>query len=507
MIPKINVKPVMMIAGPGAGKTTDMVGRIVEALPELKPNRVLAAITFTNAATDSIKKRIQEKIKIPQNVFIGTNHSFFNKFILTPFASLFGYTVDDKLFLDIDVKKIANRISYINNHATIVRIRANVVKKLLEQGKVPFGQISIISSKLMEEPRIRDIVCNRIQFLFMDEFQDTDTSQFKIFDMIRKGKKTKMYSVGDPEQYILGFTYGNRGLEIPKFDKIPINRFKLFCEQCHLDINRRSCKQIVDFTNQFHTSIKQVSDVGLTKHGGVFFVEHTDLKIVLSKFIEMTDDCLKSYKEPRRFFLGYENKTFDGYIETYGLIPISNEQNGQKSLLAESLELISSATQLSRKEIREKNGYKEVELRKLGVRLIKAIMAERIVTEEELFRFITDELRITCINGDVSVDAALRRLQTLHKRRIESSCNFYSSIHKAKGLEAECVLVVAKSMNELEKWIETEFEERCKDKMDTCRIGFVGFTRAKQILCIACKQSINSVIKKQMVKMGVMFVE
>ena len=44
MIPKIDDKPTMLIAGPGAGKTTDMVERIVEAIPELRPNRVLAAI-------------------------------------------------------------------------------------------------------------------------------------------------------------------------------------------------------------------------------------------------------------------------------------------------------------------------------------------------------------------------------------------------------------------------------------------------------------------------------
>ncbi|HDL08104.1 MAG TPA: hypothetical protein ENG35_05125, partial [Desulfobacteraceae bacterium] len=55
MIPKIEDKPTLMIAGPGAGKTHDMVDRIVGAIPDLRPNRILAAITFTNAATDSIR--------------------------------------------------------------------------------------------------------------------------------------------------------------------------------------------------------------------------------------------------------------------------------------------------------------------------------------------------------------------------------------------------------------------------------------------------------------------
>lgn len=509
MIPKITDKPTMLIAGPGAGKTTDMVERIVEAIPELRPNRILAAITFTNAATDSIKNRLQEQIKIPPNVFIGTNYSFFNQFILIPFASLFGYTVDDKVFLEIDVKKIVDKIPHNKKKpAERNRIKSNVVNKLLREGKIPFGQISVISSKLMEESRIRSIVCNRIQFLFMDEFQDTDTLQLKIFDAIRKGKKTKMYSVGDPEQYILGFTYGHRGLAKPAFDKIPINRFVEVCEECRLYINRRACEQIVNFTNQFHTSIQQVSDVGPTENGGVFFIENTDLDLVISKFIKMTEEVIESCEEPKRLFLGYENKTYDGFIETYGLIPISNEHKREKSILAESLDLISSATQLSRKAIRDEHNLKRVELRKLAIRLMRAIMAENIGTKDELIEFIKNDLGIPCMNGAVAVDSTLIRLCFLLKKEPEASVhNFHSSIHKAKGLEAECVLVVAKTLNELKKWVETEFEKRCKDKKDTCRIGFVGFTRAKQILCIACKASIDAPVKEKLKYLGVTFIE
>jgi len=508
MIPQITEKPTMLIAGPGAGKTTDMVARIVEVIPELRPNRILAAITFTNAATDSIKRRLQEQVKIPPNVFVGTNYSFFNQFILLPFASLFGYVGDDKVFLEIDVKKIVDKIPH-NKKIPAIRnkIQSNVINKLLREGKVPFGQIAGLSAKLMAEARVRDIVCNRIQFLFMDEFQDTDTVQLKIFDAIRKGKKTKMYSVGDPEQYILGFTYDLRGVRKPTFDKIPINRFAKGCQECQLDINRRACEQIVEFTNQFHTSIQQHSEVGPTENGGVFFIERTDLDLVISKFIEMTGEVIESCEKPKRLFLGYENKTYDGFIEKYGLIPISNDHRREKSLLTESLDLISSVTQLSRKAIREEYNLMRVELRKLGIRLVKAIMAERVGTRDELIGFIKDDLRMPCTNGAVAVDSALNRLCFVLKNEPEvSGLNFHSSIHKAKGLEGECVLVVAKTLNMLKKWIETEFEKRCKDKQDTCRIGFVGFTRAKRMLCIACKAPITDQVREDMRYLGVTFV-
>jgi DNA helicase-2/ATP-dependent DNA helicase PcrA len=509
MIPKITEKPMMLIAGPGAGKTTDMVTRIIQSIPKLRSNRILAAITFTNAASDSIKRRLQEQVKISPNVFIGTNYSFFNQFILMPFASLFGYIGDEKVFLEIDVKKIVDNIPHNKKIPAIrKRIQSNIINKLLREGKVPLGQIASISAKLMENAKARDIVCNRIQFLFIDEFQDTDTVQLKIFDAIRKGKKTKMYSVGDPEQYILGFTYDMRGVQKPTFDKIPINRFVEDCEECQLDINKRACEQIVKFTNQFHTSIQQVSKVGPSKNGGVFFIEHTDLDLVISKFIEMTKEVIESCKQSKRLFLGYENKTYDGFIEKYKLIQISNEHKHEKSLLAESLDLISSSTQLSQKAIQEEFNLKRMDLRKLGIRLIKAIMAGSIVTKDELFAFIKNDLGIPCTNGAVAVDSTLNRLCFFLKNEPEvSRGNFYSSIHKAKGLEAECVLVVAKTLNELKKWIETEFEERCKDKQDICRIGFVGFTRAKEILCIACKAPLDDQLRERFRNLGVTFIE
>ena len=221
----------------------------------------------------------------------------------------------------------------------------------------------------------------------------------------------------------------------------------------------------------------------------------------------MTEDVLESYEDPKRLFLGYENKTFDGFIETYGLTPISNEHKRQKSLLAESIDLISSATQLSRKSIREDFNYTRVEFRKLGIQLMKAIKEGRVGTEDELISFIKNDVGLPCPNGAVNMESALRRLCFLLKKETEVyGSNFHSSIHKAKGLEAECVLVVAKTLNELKKWIETDFAERCKDKNDTCRIGFVGFTRAKEILCIACKVSIGEAAKEQLANLGVTFV-
>jgi DNA helicase-2/ATP-dependent DNA helicase PcrA len=506
MIATIEDKPTMVIAGPGAGKTHDMVNRIVEAIPDLRPNRVLAAITFTNAATDSIRERLQDYlVQIPPNVFVGTNYSFFNQFILLPFASLFDYVGLDKIFLEIEIRKIVDSICKNNrNFAFRNAVRKKVVNKFLREGKVPFEEIASVSAKLMETTQVCDVVCNRIQFLFKDEFQDTDTVQLKIFDAIRKGQKTVMYSVGDPEQYILGFTYDLRGTKKPSFKNIPINKFAIDCNERKIDTNRRACEQVVEFTNNFHTSIKQVSDKGPSEHGGVFFIEDTDLDTTILRFIELTQAVIDSCEDSKRLFLGYENKTFDGFVEKYGLVPISNEHRRPKSLLSESLELISSATLLTAKDIRDEYNLEVIAYRKLGIKLLKALISSDVRTKDELISFINDGLKLRCQEGTVNLDSKLDRLiHLLFQESIACSNNFYSSIHKAKGLEAECVLVVSKGINKLKKWLTTDYEERCKDKSDTCRIGYVGFTRSKEILCIACREQVDSPIKENLRELGV----
>ena len=75
----------VVIAGPGAGKTHNMVNRVLIALNALKTNRFCCVITYTNAATDEIRNRISNKIDIPPNLFIGTIHSFLNQFFIIPF--------------------------------------------------------------------------------------------------------------------------------------------------------------------------------------------------------------------------------------------------------------------------------------------------------------------------------------------------------------------------------------------------------------------------------------
>jgi DNA helicase II / ATP-dependent DNA helicase PcrA len=91
-----------VIAGPGAGKTTGMIEEIISKLPDLYtyPYRHMAVITYTNAAADDIKEKLNKYCNIPPNIFIGTIHSFLNKFILIPFGSIHGLIPSNIHFID-----------------------------------------------------------------------------------------------------------------------------------------------------------------------------------------------------------------------------------------------------------------------------------------------------------------------------------------------------------------------------------------------------------------------
>lgn len=78
-----------------------------------------------------------------------------------------------------------------------------------------------------------------------------------------------------------------------------------------------------------------------------------------------------------------------------------------------------------------------------------------------------------------------------------------SSINKAKGLQADAVLVVAKDEGELQKFLETDREKREADKADFCRLGYVASTRARELLCFGCLKAVSSSTQSFLKNLGI----
>ena len=97
----------------------------------------------------------------------------------------------------------------------------------------------------------------------------------------------------------------------------------------------------------------------------------------------------------------------------------------------------------------------------------------------------------------------LRNAFLIERQPLDS--DWSSSIHQAKGLEANAVLVVASGLGELQKWCETDRVKRNADKQDQCRLGFVAFSRAMELLCIACLKPLSSEARSHLNSLGVTF--
>jgi len=484
-----------------------MVGRIVEALPSLAPTRYMAAITFTNAAANNIRDRVHRVRRPGPNVFIGTIHSFANRFILAPFARPFERLPNDRIFaaVEIDVSKSGTGKKPLLP-AGRNAVRKAITEKLLRKGVVPYSEMIALCCELFENTRVVNMVCNRLQFLFVDEFQDVDTRQFELFERLRKAKRTQIYAVGDPEQFIYSFTYGQRGVKVPSFARIPFSRLSKVAKPGLIDVNRRSCQEIVKFTNHFRVEPKQQSGVGARGEPRVLFLPETDLASIIKRFRQCGLHIPQRRGEMKRLHLAYKNVMFDEVRQQFGIRHISNSARQNKTLLQDALEFLAMCRGTSQRRACEELKISEHEWRKWGLSLLRNLGDNQLLDIDQTVEQWLPKLGVTV--GLQEREKAVMEMCAQLKAaialgRTAQGEDWSSSIHRAKGLEASTVLVVASSLNELNKWCTTDRNSRNADKVDTCRIGFVGFTRAMELLCIGSCERLTPQTRTRLECLGV----
>lgn len=279
--------PVMIIAGAGSGKTRVLTYRIAHIMEKgVDPFHILA-LTFTNKAAREMKERIAKIVgaKEAKNIWMGTFHSIFAK-ILRFEAEKIGYppnftiydTDDSKSVikeilkqfnLDDKVYKpslVLNRISeaknklispaqYLNNPITqqedlssrkplMGKIYDAYQKRNFKTGAMDFDDLLFQTNVLLRDfPDVLLKYQNKFRYILVDEYQDTNFSQYLIIKQLA-ARFQNICVVGDDAQSIYGFRGANIQ-NILNFEKDypDLKTFKL--EQ-----NYRSTKTIVEAANQ-----------------------------------------------------------------------------------------------------------------------------------------------------------------------------------------------------------------------------------------------------------------
>jgi len=278
--------PSLVIAGAGSGKTRVLTYRIVHMLnKDITPDSILA-LTFTNKAAKEMQNRISEIAgnKTTKYLWMGTFHSIFAKILryehkAIDFPSSFSiydgqdsknliksicndFKIDIKDYKPKDIlarisfakNNLVNANNYENNHQIrnadtrsrkpeTYRIYKEYEKRCKIAGAMDFDDLLFKTNYLFDKfPKILEKYRSKFNYILVDEYQDTNFSQYLI---IRKlaDKHRNLCVVGDDAQSIYSFR-GARIENILNFKKdYPDNKIY------KLEQNYRSTQNIVDAAN------------------------------------------------------------------------------------------------------------------------------------------------------------------------------------------------------------------------------------------------------------------
>ena len=236
-------------AAPGSGKTRVFTEFIKLRILDFKDKKNgIAALSFTNAASDEIAARIGVGISAPH--FVGTLDSFLFKFVIKPFGHLFdlpnkGITilppVEDRTFGSDDVqvgatnREQANVFSirfaggnvsnpvlmYKNPYGKNQEVHSSQVRNVLEKKKIAWKRRGVLThsdcqylaAKMLTDPakgsEIIAILAKKFPWILVDEFQDTGTFLSVSLKQILSCEDIKSLIVGDPDQSVFEFSGAN----------------------------------------------------------------------------------------------------------------------------------------------------------------------------------------------------------------------------------------------------------------------------------------------------------
>ncbi len=273
--------PMLVLAGAGTGKTRVVTYRIAELIRNrIRPERILA-VTFTNKAAAEMQERTAAMLgkRMKQRPEMSTFHSLCVR-ILHRHISLLGYPTNFAIYDRGDQEGVARTVlREIKTPDALLRpgdlismiskwksssVRPEEAATLAQTdkehfaaagyrryqnalkaaGAVDFDDMLLCTEELFTRfPKARKAEADRFDHLLVDEYQDTNGSQYRIVKALAVGHRN-LCVVGDDDQSI----YGWRGAEVAH-----ILRFKNDwpdAKVVRLEVNYRSTREIVEWANR-----------------------------------------------------------------------------------------------------------------------------------------------------------------------------------------------------------------------------------------------------------------
>lgn len=286
-----NDRPLLVLAGAGSGKTTVITHKIAHLINKagIEPRHIYA-VTFTNKAAREMKERVAKQLKgdTAKAISVSTFHNLgltiirkeYKHLDIKPGFSLFD--AHDALTLIKELlpsegdqaRELANQAQHqisnwknamvepntaleqakTGNDMTIAKIYGLYNRMLRAYNAVDFDDLILLPTRLlMEQPDILDRWQNKIRYLLVDEYQDTNESQYLLVKQL-VGVRQAFTVVGDDDQSI----YAWRGAVPENLVRLQNDFPRL--QLIKLEQNYRSCGCILKAANQVIAHNEHVFD-------------------------------------------------------------------------------------------------------------------------------------------------------------------------------------------------------------------------------------------------------
>lgn len=273
--------PLLVVAGPGSGKTRVLTERIGDLLMSVPGHFRVLALTFTNKAADEMKERLAHLDQVRERAFIGTLHGFCLE-VLTERGKLVGIegapnifeqakdrrevllkAIEDDPFLSTELEGIGDAkdrrqrvdkwlasISYAKSHPiTCAVVDDEEIRRVIEaydagmraSNAYDFDDLLLLTYRLLiDNPKLGDIYRRLYKFICIDEAQDMNEAQYAVICALCGDTQRNVMMVGDPRQSIYGFNKSG-----PEYMERFVAEFG--AKRIELTANYRSSKAIVKF--------------------------------------------------------------------------------------------------------------------------------------------------------------------------------------------------------------------------------------------------------------------
>ncbi|MCE5169690.1 UvrD-helicase domain-containing protein [Paenibacillus profundus] len=478
-----------IIAGPGAGKTTALSAKIVLLLlNSMRTNQRegICIITKTNVAVEEINRILrnvgQSKMKHPH--FIGTIHQFFNTYLATPYIKKvlnpkrirFGKEEDYTSLLN----ELAERNVYFKNWKDAPRNIAvqktsksklmfdkssnnfflenttewdkfdrhgkhmfNLKWNLKKLGFFSFEDIFLFSTAAIEDKKTLSLLRKRFRYIFIDEFQDTNSSSIELVNRIFKYPDNVLQFIGDPNQ-----TLDFDG-EMPVVDEL--NVFELnICNRFGNQIGKQLSHIIHDVNIKCLDNRQSFNPLLLIYKTKENLIPH--YKKIFNKYL--SDEDFASVKK-KDSILAIQNNTIDEFQKNLATrispgFKAKSSESYTKQILSQLHDVLLNNISLAKKHdlklpdwLNEHPDYKNLKI--YLVRSIKSrkLEVEQIVNhlnnliEEKEGQKITTRARvfqnIAAIIEQIGKKTSIEKIDDFH---------VFSTIHSAKGETHRSVLLI-----------------------------------------------------------------